>query len=445
MKTRIGKVFSSAALLLCVVAMSLLTSCRKGESADAEDLLSTVPSGASMVAVVNIPRILDNAGCEVDGSKILAGPEAKAYIEKNLKGKDLARFAKVLDGESGIEPSVAVVFMQGGYTYMAGMLADADKFKKFCKENMAAGDFTTKGDVEVLQNIAVIGTRFWVSGSNSIDPQTVASFTKLSDKTSFLSNSYAERLMKVEEAVEGWANISGLMNLADIDFQQKAVTQMAIQTIYKDAQDLAFSVDFEKNEAEMKMMVLNSKEKPAEVLFPVEKIDTRQVSSLGGDCNLISAFAISQKGIKKITEAVSGNGVSMLSLYLKPFACVDGTIAAAIGDTNTEIKGFISTTGEDTQVLSDLMSSEMGIKVTRNGKTLDFSKGGAVKGALTVTEAAELMKGSMFAIVASEKSSTGFSKAALLLKPEDGSLEIEAKMIGKKGENFLIQAMKAAK
>jgi len=86
------------------------TSCSSGQSADASDLIATVPSYASLVAVANVKAILEKAGCKVDVEKISPSEKISALLSAG-KDESSRRLADAfLNGRSGIEPSVAVIF-----------------------------------------------------------------------------------------------------------------------------------------------------------------------------------------------------------------------------------------------------------------------------------------------------------------------------------------------
>lgn len=424
-----------------------LSSCRNEEAADAEDLLATVPADASLVAVVNLHNILDNAGCKVDGSKVVPGDGLKDIIATKATAGSRQKIKALFDGESGIDPSVAVLFMEGGYSYLVGQLADAGKFKSYIEANEKA-KFTATGDVACLRETAVKGNRFWVNlGASGIDPRTVDSFTELSEKQSFLSNAYCDKLLKVENAVEGWASISGLMNTADFDFQKKAMAQVALQTVFQDPCDVAFSVKFEKNTCTMDYAPLNSKGKPAKSNFPTDRLDVKSIASIGGTADVVGGLAISQKMVQTLQKSASEKGPSVFGIYLQSLSCLDGTSGVALGTKDNAYSAFFTTNGKNVASLEDMLGSIVGTSPVREGNVLRLRKG-AVSGPLDVSKAAGNLKGAMIGFTGRVDRAGGMPPfdMTFMLVPADGSLRVvlKASTLDPK-EKFLLTFLKNMK
>ncbi len=439
-------VFLAAMLLFAAVA-PMLTSCSK-DSANAEDILATVPADTPVVAVVNVEKMLDAFGCKANGSEITVSDKIDQAFKGNLSAKDYQDFQKVLNGDSGIEFSVLVYFVSNGYPYVTGNLSDPDKFKAFCQEQKIVSEgFSSDNGVDISGKVAMKGTRFWIGMGAAVDGRTIKSFLDLSDKNSFLSNPYADNLVEVDKTVEGWADLSGVMNLANVDFQSKAMAQVALQTIFKDVEDLGFDLSIDKNEANVKVMPLNSKGKPAKCILPLDKIDEKVVKNLGGDCNVLIAAAISQKGVKKIQEAVSGNGPSYIGEIVKVLVCLDGTMAFA-GDSNGRgIKGVVSTTGTDTSALVSMLN--MGkLTVGKEGNLLMCKTAEPVSGPMQVAEGAKYLDGCTIGVVANGVGSFSPEEGivAFTLRPENETLTINLQLHSEKAlADMLVDSAKKAR
>lgn len=439
-------VFLAAMLLFAAVA-PMLTSCSK-DSANAEDILATVPADTPVVAVVNVEKMLDAFGCKANGSEITVSDKIDQAFKGNLSPEEYQNLKKALAGDSGIEFSVIVYFVSNGYPYITGNLSDPDKFKSFCiEQKIAKESFSEDNGVEVSGSVALKGTRFWLGVGATADGRTIKSFLDLSEKNSFLSNGYAENLVEVDKAVEGWADLSGVMNLANVDFQSKAMAQVALQTIFKDVEDLGFDLSIDKNEANVKVTPLNSKGKPAKCILPLDKIDEKVVKNLGGDCNVLMAAAISQKGVKKLQEAVSGNGPSYIGEIVKVLGCLDGTMAFA-GDSNGRgIKGVVSTTGTDTSALVSMLN--MGkLTVGKEGNLLMCKTAEPVSGPLQVAEAAKYIDGSTIGVVAKGVGSMSAEDGvvAFTLRPENETLTINLQLHSEKAlADMLVDSAKKAR
>lgn len=430
-------------MLLFAVMATMFASCRKDE-ADASDLLKTVPSDASAVVVVNVEKILSDAGCKTDGSKIIAGEEVKAALQR-ASASDRKEMEAIFSGESGIEPSVAVIFMEGGYTYLAGTLASPDDFKAYF-EKEKQGKFTNEDGVDVLKNVALQGNRFWVNlAGGSIDGRNVNSFLNLSEKQSALGQPYAKKIMEVEEDMRGWGNISSLLNASGLAFQQRAVAKTSMETIFEEPSDLLFSLDFDKGEIEAKVSLLNGKGKPAKVAFPTDKLNLSTIESLNCDADILFAAAIPRKAIRQIGKSVDSQGASVLGIYLKMLDSIDGTMAVASDSKGSAMEGVVSVTGNPTD-LADFLSKTLNLAVRHEGNTLRFNNGKTT--GTPVKTLAEPLKGAMFGGTVSnyENGPQGMKSVSFGLYPEDGSLQLRIEAATTEpGENALLTILKNQK
>lgn len=347
---------SAAMTLLISVSMAmvaLLPSCSGDKTADAEDILATIPSDASAVAVINLGSILDKAGCKVDGDKITPSADVSAAAAK-IRNKDVRLLVQsLLAGESGIDPSLAVLFRQGYYNYITGMLSTPADFKAMVEKNLGL-KFTGEEGVDIAANIAVTGDRFWVNiDQHAVDPNEIRHFTALDRNQSFLSNKFADNMCKVSKDIEGWGNITGIVNTLDMGFQQRATVQIALQTIFEDPQSVSFSAGFDKNRFAAEATVLNSKGAMAKYQFTPGKIDVKTVESIGGDATSVIAVDIPARMVSDLKKQTESKSPSMLGIVLGSMGCVDGTAAYATGSTD---RGVISTDGKDTSALTQMLS-----------------------------------------------------------------------------------------
>lgn len=437
------KTSAKALLLLCSVMVLMFASCRKDE-ADASDLLKTVPSDASAVVVVNVEKLLSDAGCKTDGSRIIAGDDVKAALQR-ASASDRREIEAIFSGQSGIEPTVAVIFLEGGYTYLAGTLASPDDFKAyFEKENQ--GKFAAEDGVDVLKNVAVQGNRFWVNlAGGSIDSRNVKSFLDLSEKQSALGQPYAKELMEIEDDMRGWGNISSLLNASGLPFQQRAVAKTSMETIFEDPSDLLFSLDFDKGEIEAKVTLLNGKGKPAKVAFPTDKLDLSTIESLDCDAEILVAAAIPRKAIRQIGKSVDSQGASVLGIYLKMLDSIDGTMAVATDSRRSAMEGVVSVTGNSTD-LADFLSKTLNLSVRHEGNTLRFNSGKTA--GTPVKTLATPLKGAMCggSMAGYENAPRGMKSLSFGLYPEDGSLQLRIEAVtDTPGENALLTILKNQK
>ena len=165
-------------LALAMAFMALaLPGCKSDKNADAEDLLSVVPSSATMVGVIDVRHIAEKAGCKIDGMEITPGEEMKKAIASISDPKTRNAVSMVFAGESGIEPQSIVFFTDSYNTYLMAMVADTGKFRQYV-EKQSGEKFQKQGDVETCGSVALCGSRAWVnvSSGNTINAQAIANY-----------------------------------------------------------------------------------------------------------------------------------------------------------------------------------------------------------------------------------------------------------------------------
>lgn len=359
--------------LLAIVA-SILPSCSSGQSADAADLIATVPSDASLVAVANVKAILEKAGCKVEGETVTPSDRISGLIAAQGDAKNRRLTEAILNGRSGIDPSVAVIFRVGYYTYFSGIAADPAALRKTAETDLGLSFSATDG-VETGGNIAISGNRFWINlGQRSIDPKEVRHFMSLDKSGSFASNPCAGSLSKFSKDIEGWGSIAGLLNTSSIPFEQRAVIQVALQTLYEDPTAVTFNVDFGKGKTEITAETLNSKNSLARYQLPVSTIDTKTIEAIGGTADAVAAISIPAKMIEQLKKDASAKGPSVFAVYLDALSSIDGTTAVAFGQDAGDLRGIISTSGQNTAALTSFLG-DAGLDVRIDGKSLRISKG----------------------------------------------------------------------
>lgn len=406
-------------LLPLLAAMTLLLpSCSKGESADASDLLATVPSDASTVVVANVKTLLEKSGCKVDGSKITP---SQAVLDNLGKDKN-AGYARIFfNGESGVDPTVAILFRVGYYTYISGVADDPAKFKASVEKEYGS-KFNSEEGIDIAGNIAVADNRFWVNVDRTqIDAREIKHFTTIDKTQSFLSNPYADHLCKIESDAEGWGNIAGLLNTANIDFQQRATLQVALQTLFEDPSSVTFTIDFLEGKAEFNANVINSKGSMAKYLLPTEKVDMNAIDAIGGTADAVVALAIPHKLIEMMQKDASSKGPSVMGVYLQALSALDGTTAIAFGADANSLRGVVTTDGSNTQQLTSFLNG-LGVQTTVDGKMLRLSRGN-LAGQSQVADIAVPLKGSVGGIATSIPANL---KPAMASKATAGSLTLHA-------------------
>lgn len=427
-----GRLSRIALICMLALVMPLFNSCKK-ESASTEDLLSTVPSSAGVVVGVNVKSLLEKIGCKVDGMEITPGKEVSAWLESKKGDKaglhdDLQIF---MDGESGINPNAAVLFMDAYNYYLTVMIADTQKFMKFVEEKSGSKFEEADKGVQVCGNVAVKDAQAWVcvSSNNTIDAKAIANYASLSEPRSFKSNSFAPNIATMTTDMVVWGDIK---SIGDYNPQFQQVLSMGMMTglTFENPASVAMTVDFLKGKAVLSSKILNDKSEPAKALLPMPKIDVETVKGLGANADAIFAMSITKDVTKKVEKAVSSFGgmANQIMEILKP---LDGTVAVAAGgegDLGSTMEGVVTTDGEPSR---DFMTMLSQFGTTRiDGKSVRFSRG-AVSGGLDIAKVADSFKGASvgFAINMKAREIMGENSVmdALYLsgKPDGKSVDIE--------------------
>lgn len=445
-----SRAVTSCLAVIAFVISSLLTSC-SGGNADVSELLNTVPADATAVVAVNVKSLVEKSGSKIEGSKIVPGADIKQLLSNNASTPEEKRIMRnILDGESGIDPTVAVIFLEGTELYFTGFLADPNKFKEFMAKEYE-GSFSDTNGISILSNVALKGNQFWINSSktrNDIDPEQITRFLALDDKLSFLSNPYSGKLSDFSNDIEGWGNLSSLYNASDMSFQEKAMAGLALAGLFSDAQDISFHADFEKGKLTTALNVLNSNGQPAKFNFPTDRIDVGMVKELSESGDLIVAMAISPKLVEQLQKDFGDKNIPGLGLLMPALSAIDGTCVLESGDQG--FKGAFSTKGDATAALSDLLTNLSKATVTKDGKLLRLQNG-EVSGRLLNAEVADRFKGAMVAAIVSDKmggrdelKGVPLKDVFMALLPSDGSMQLEVTVNSTNPkENFLLTFIKA--
>lgn len=450
MKTHLSSKINSGLMMVLAALLLMMNSCSK-DKADLSELLKTVPSSSAAVVGINLTAILEKAGCKVDGPEITPGKELQAILNKsNINGQD--GFDVILNGESGIDPSGAVVFTAANRTYLTFSLADTDKFNKFVSKKTGQNFTDASAGVKVNGSIAVKGAQAWIELLNTtIDPVSVAAFSAQKESQSFLTNTFSEKIALMESDVIGWGEINSILKMNHIGFSEMSMFNLVSAMLFEDAASLSFSLNFDKGKTNFRLSVLDNKNKPAKFLLPMDKIDASVIKELGGTCNGAMAFTITPKlvdKIKKLGSAFGGTPFANMEDFLKN---VDGTCAIVGGSDTSALsdnfKGIVSTSGPVSQDFKNWLAQQGSIQEESN--CIKVTKGN-VSGVFNVDECADLLKGAMFGIVmdTKETKSTGLQNCAsmlsLCLKQDSEGVGIDATIVGKdKNEYMLLSILKA--
>ncbi len=431
--------------LLTVVAMvMIMTGCRKDNSADVRELFKSVPGTSSFVAVVNIESLIEKSGSDISDGAVKPSAELEAAIN-SAKGGDNENIKAILNGDSGIEPSVSVFFADGYALYNTGLLASTSKFEKWV-QNESGEEWKEDNGIRYNGVVALKDNRYWwvLKGRSSIDPAVVRNYLALSGNQSFDGGRFADRLADSDKDVIGWCDINGALNVTSLGFEEKTILKMVSGTLFTDAAYSMFDMDFVKGEVKVQASVLDSNGKDARFNFDAGKIDTRMVSSLGGQADVLAAVAIPSKLVEQLREQTKGQ-MSMLGVMLNSLSCVDGTLAVAFSQSQNGVKGCVQTNGGNTGDLMSLLS-EMDLTPRLEGKTVEFSKG-TLSGGMGVSDMGDMLKGATMGFVVAGTAvnkSDNFEKVVFKLVPEGKSVKLIVEGFARDGKsNSLVTILKS--
>ena len=439
------KTFLFLSLLLMVV-----TSCKKN-TVDVTDLLSTVPSSAGGVVVINLEGLIEDTGSKIKDHQIKPSKELEECVA-NMKSSAQENLKVLFEGASGVDPKAAVIFYDSNRAFLTLSLYDEEKFCHYVEKETGEG-FAVESGVKVCGNIAVKDSQAWVclTSGKKIDADAISSYAGLKDSQSFLVTKIGEKLLTEENDIRGWVLLGAYLDQM-LSRSQRAMFTLGAGFVFEDAESIEFKIDFKKGEFEAEAVILNDKFKPAKYLLPADKVDIATLKDLGETCDGMMAFTLNSELIKKFEKLGSSFGGALFGNLSETFKNIDGTIGVVAKGKEEAVNGVITTKGEVSQELKNILSENLGT-VSQDGKLLRFSKG-TVSGKLSVADCADALKGCCLGIVADASSydniglgsnaPKGFSMYVIKLKPESGGLEVEVEAnTSDRNENALVAILRS--
>lgn len=406
----------------------LAVGCSKTDNADIEGLLQTVPADANAVAVVNVDRLAKSLGCKTDGKTITLSSEAELAIDKGAINEEGRRIIRdICQGNSGVALS-NIVYFSAARDYVTGLLDDPDKFISFVQKyegnDSIAIEVRSEGDARMVGHAVVIGNQFWISATGTPDEEQLQHYKTLKGPQSFAANDVASRLVSDTDVVTFVADI----NKAIADIPNKKEVRMGLAFALEDPSYVAGGLAVEKKNVSMKAAVLNSDLKPAKLLIPTGKIDTKMVKDFDGAAEAFLAVYLPKELMKKVADLAGMSG-GVNGGLAQAIGQLEGTVAARVGKNTDDIEARVRTTGQDFIQLTQLLQM-LGINVTRDGDLLTLSTGEKnFEGSITSVDAASALKGAWIGVIAADTPARD-TKTTLLLKEEKKSLVLDMKVEG---------------
>lgn len=416
------------AYALILGLLPTLWSCSGSDaSADAEKLLQTVPSDAAVVAVLDLESILDHVGAKADGTKVKDGENLLKMLGSINKTGDLKQ---LLDGESSVVFTSAVIFNYQGGMYLTGLLDDAETFRGYVQKKFPDEKWTNRNGLWSLRDVVQIGNQFWLAESVHPDLDKILLFSKQTKAQSILSlEEYADNLVKCDHDVAMLGSISGMIDASEMSFGDRTTFRLVSGMCFDNATWLAGHLDIDKEVLKGEVEVLDNKFKSSKCELKMGKIDVDQVIALGGDANTLMAVAVPQKLVKQIIDAAQSFGGNLPKMYEDFLLPLDGTIAIAaetsVSGENSGAPSFmasIATKGNQAPLMQQLQSQ--GMDVTSEGNLLIVKHGNYGKGAFAVKDAAPEMKDACMAIRSSVSEKGRTTDVQFLLKESGKSLKL---------------------
>lgn len=414
--------FASHIGALLLLSVLLLASCSKDKSEKAEALFSSVPEKAQAVVLFDIEKIADDFG-SVDA---LFARLPKGDTPEGAQAKELLAAVDMT--------GYAVIFADGFHWYLTALLDDPSAFMEKYSKIEKGGAFAEKNGVNVLHNVAVKDDQLWIKlNGNDVDPLDIKGYAALTGKDSFMACKYHEKMMESGRDVAFLGSLGGLISQVVKGQSDAAMSQLALSTLFKDAQFLGGTVAFDKGKGEAAVEVLDSKFGLAPFLLPAGTVDVNTVKQLGETADLVGAVAITSKLVDKVASLGSAFGGTLPDVYLNILRPLDGTIAVCGGTAAGSMSGVVTTNGSDTSALFGMISSVGNMSVKKEGNLVIFNQGEPVAGRLNVAEQADLMKGAMAACVSTapqQMAGQGISRIFVALYPDKGSVRLKCTFFG---------------
>lgn len=407
-------------LLMSLLLPVFIASCSSSNEDDTLELLGNVPAEAEFVAVANLNKIVEQSGGEVKDGVINDAGSLKKLLDES-KSKE---FGWILDENSGIDVTSAVVFSYKGNIYFTCLVKDAEQVREHINADFQ-GEWEKSGDFYKKNDFMVSNDRFWAA--DRADAEQIQKFMEYSKAESFKSLDYSKTLAESSDAISFIGSLDGLLNSSNLAFSQKSLVRLASGMFFKDPKYVIGNGNYKDKAMTLEASLCNSDFKPANCELDMTEIDVNQIAALDGNANTIFAVAVSQKLVKQLLDVASSVGGAMPEEYTRLLEPLDGTIAFATqANDKVEMAGFrasVATSGKDNASLLQILQSFGEVKI--DGKIFNISNGSYGKGNLDVRQTAEAFKGAAMGLAMAIDSDGIPSKTTILLIPDGKALKLK--------------------
>lgn len=437
--------------LATMVALILgLASCSMSD--DATELLDSVPEKASAVAVINIDKLINDAGMQADGDKVELSRQLRQLT------KDLEINPLDLLSTGAIRHTSAAIFIHDEITYMTGFVADEEAFVKFF-EDIYDEKFATESGMNVIssnanQLVAIVDGRFWFTTEDGLS--NIKKYINLDIDRSLSSTPVAEELISEEQDITAMLSMSYLMEQAQTHSNSSDMQQLS--ALFDMADYLTLNCRFEEGKIMADAYMYDKKFERLQYTESSSYFTTINKGTLDcmrGEFEMVVAVGISSKLATYIGTLVS----TIAGIEIPSINDIDGTIAIAFNPSATfyndsalnngmlPIMAAIKTKNSQAadalgSFIKQMVGSDMG--VSQKGSTLllrtdDFSD------SFSVGECQSDLDGAYAGVVVSPSmlraafpsNTIPFKGASLTLRPDEESFKLELKILTGSDKNSL--------
>lgn len=434
-----------------MVALILgLASCSMSD--DATELLDSVPEKASAVAVINIDKLINDAGMQADGDKVELSRQLRQLT------KDLEINPLDLLSTGAIRHTSAAIFIHDEITYMTGFVADEEAFVKFF-EDIYDEKFATESGMNVIssnanQLVAIVDGRFWFTTEDGLS--NIKKYMNLDIDRSLSSTPVAEELISEEQDITAMLSMSYLMEQAQTHSNSSDMQQLS--ALFDMADYLTLNCRFEEGKIMADAYMYDKKFERLQYTESSSYFTTINKGTLDcmrGEFEMVVAVGIDSKLATYIGTLVS----TIAGIEIPSINDIDGTIAIAFNPSATfyndsalnngmlPIMAAIKTKNSQAadalgSFIKQMVGSDMG--VSQKGSTLllrtdDFSD------SFSVGECQSDLDGAYAGVVVSPSmlraafpsNTIPFKGASLTLRPDEESFKLELKILTGSDKNSL--------
>lgn len=421
-----------------------LASCSMSD--DATELLDSVPEKASAVAVINIDKLINDAGMQADGDKVELSRQLRQLT------KDLEINPLDLLSTGAIRHTSAAIFIHDEITYMTGFVADEEAFVKFF-EDIYDEKFATESGMNVIssngnQLVAIVDGRFWFTTEDGLS--NIKKYMNLDIDRSLSSTPVAEELISEEQDITAMLSMSYLMEQAQTHSSSSDIQQLS--ALFDMADYLTLNCRFEEGKIMADAYMYDKKFERLQYTESSSYFTTINKGTLDcmrGEFEMVVAVGINSKLATYIGTLVS----TIAGIEIPSINDIDGTIAIAANPSTTlnndmpPIMAAIKTKNSQAadalgSFIKQMVGSDMG--VSQKGSTLllrtdDFSD------SFSVGECQSDLDGAYAGIVVSPSmlraafpsNTIPFKGASLTLRPDEESFKLELKILTGSDKNSL--------